>query len=162
MSLNPDGCRPDFLLGLAIIQALPGPNFNFAVFLGGLAVRGTACPTVLGALLAYIGIFTPGLALSVGMQSLWRLVRTKPMVVSALRGINATAVGLVFTAIYRLWEIGYLSKGASSGQSLAKDPWWVAVTAILYAGSAWFGLPPALAIAAGAVLGLSWYGAVGR
>jgi chromate transport protein ChrA len=152
----------DFLLGLAIIQAMPGPNFNFAVFLGALAVQGTPYPSILGALLAYIGIFLPGLTLTIGIQSLWRLIRANRLVMSGLRGINATAVGLVFTAVYRLSEIGYLSKGASSGQSLAKEPWWVAVTVIMYAGNAWFGLPAAVSIIAGAILGLGWYGAVGR
>ena len=81
---------------------------------------------------------------------------------SALRGINATAVGLVFTAVYRLWEIGNLTKENSQGQSLALDPWWVVVAALAYAETAWFKVPPAVAIVFGAVLGLCWYGAVGR
>ena len=152
----------NFLLGLAIIQALPGPNFNFAVFLGALAVQGTPYPAATGALMAYIGIFVPGLTLAVGAQSLWRLVRKKPMVVSALRGVNAAAVGLVFTAVYRLWEIGLLTKEVSSGQSLARDPWWVVVAAAAYSATAWFKVPAAAAIVCGAVLGLCWYGAVGR
>ena len=79
-----------------------------------------------------------------------------------LRGVNATAVGLVFTAVYRLWEIGYLTPKASQGQSLAKEPWWVVVAAVTYAESAWFQVPPAVAIVMGAALGLCWYGAVGR
>jgi chromate transport protein ChrA len=152
----------DFLIGLAIIQAFPGPNFNFSVYLGALALAPTSVPTVFGALLGFVGIFAPGLTLSVGVQSLWRVMRTKPWVISLLRGINATAVGLVFTAVYRLWEIGYLTPEASRGRSLADDPWWVVVAALTYAESAWFGVPPALAIVIGAVLGLGWYGAVGR
>jgi chromate transport protein ChrA len=136
----------DFLLGLAIIQALPGPNFNFSVYLGALALSPTKIPTVFGALLGFIGIFTPGLTLSVGVQSLWRVLRTKNWVISLLRGINAAAVGLVFTAVYRLWEIGYLTPESSDGKSLAEEPWWVVVAAVTYAESAWFGVPPALAI----------------
>lgn len=152
----------DFLIGLAIIQAFPGPNFNFSVYLGALALSGSPQPTVVGALLSYVGIFLPGLALAVGAQGFWRVLRTKPVFTSLLRGINATAVGLVFTAVYRLWEMGYLTAEDSSGQSLANEPWWVVVTVLTYAECAWFGVPPPVGIAFGAVLGLGWYGAVGR
>jgi chromate transport protein ChrA len=161
----------DFLIGLAIIQSFPGPNFNFAVFLGGLAVlsdkdvatghhRGSWM--VLGACLGYIGIFVPGLTLAVGVQSIWRVLREKSWVVGFLRGVNATAVGLVFTAVYRLWEIGHLNEKASSGESLGNDPWWLVIAALTYCASRWFGSPAAASIIGGGVLGLVWYGAVGR
>jgi len=151
----------DFLLGLAIIQAFPGPNFNFAVYLGALSLASTGTPTVFGGMLGYLGIFVPGIMLAVGVQSIWQALRKKAWVLSLLRGINAAAVGLVFTAVYRLWEIGYLSPESSSGKSLAGEPWWVVVAALTYAETAWFGVTPALAIVFGAVLGLGWYGAVG-
>ena len=77
-----------------------------------------------------------------------------------LRGINATAVGLVFTAVYRLWEIGYLTAERSDGRSLAEEPWWVVVAAVTYAETAWFKVPPAVAIVFGAILGLAWFGVV--
>ena len=152
----------DFLLGLAIIQALPGPNFNFAVYLGALALQRTQCPTIFGSLLAFVGIFLPGITLAVAVQGFWQVMRTKPWVVNVLRGINATAVGLVFTAVYRLRQIGYLTPKVSGGQSLALDAWWVVVATVTYAESAWFKAPLPLAIVSGAVLGLCWYGAVGR
>jgi chromate transport protein ChrA len=152
----------DFLLGLAIIQAFPGPNFNFSVYLGGLALASSSTPTILGAVVSFLAIFFPGLILAVGVQSIWQVMRTKAWVVSLLRGINASAVGLVFTAVYRLWQIGYLTPESSDGKSLADEPWWVVVAALTYAETAWFGTPPALAIVFGAVLGLGWYGAVGQ
>jgi chromate transport protein ChrA len=152
----------DFLLGLAIIQALPGPNFNFAVYLGALVLQKSQYPTIIGSLIAFVGIFSPGLTLAVAVQGFWRVMRTKQWVVNILRGVNATAVGLVFTAVYRLWEIGYLTPEVSKGQRLALNPWWVVVAAVTYAESAWFKIPPPLAIVIGAVLGLCWYGAVGR
>jgi chromate transport protein ChrA len=152
----------DFLIGLAIIQAFPGPNFNFGIFLGALTLASISTPTIFGALLGFVGIFLPGLTLAVGVQSIWRVLRTKAMIGSLLRGINATAVGLVFTAVYRLWEIGYLTPDVTHGQSLAMEPWWVVVAAVTFAESAWFGVPPAAAILLGAVLGLAWFGAVGR
>nr|XP_001388560.2 chromate ion transporter [Aspergillus niger CBS 513.88] len=113
----------DFLIGLAIIQAFPGPNFNFAVFLGALAVRTTSYPTVFGAFLCGLGIFFPGITLAVAIQSFWRVLR----------------------------------KQDRDGQSLAKEPWWVVIAAVTYAQSAWFKVPPAVAIVLGAVLGLCWY-----
>ncbi|KAJ6018894.1 hypothetical protein N7522_000961 [Penicillium canescens] len=152
----------DFLIGLAIIQAFPGPNFNFAVFLGALALQRSRFPTIFGAFLGGLGIFFPGITLAVAIQSFWRVLRKKKYVIDFLRGVNATAVGLVFTAVYRLWEIGYLTPDRSDGQSLAKEPWWVVVAAVTYAGSAWFNVPPAMAIVMGGILGLCWFGAVGQ
>lgn len=150
----------DFLIGLAIIQAFPGPNFNFAVFLGALALQTISYPTVFGAFLGGLGIFFPGITLAVAIQSFWRVLRKRKYVIDFLRGVNASAVGLVFTAVYRLWEIGYLAPLERNGQSLAKEPWWVVVAAVTYAESAWFKVPPAAATLLGAVLGLCWYGIV--
>lgn len=162
----------DFLIGLAIIQALPGPNFNFAVFLGGLAMLSDGSTTatghsqggrtILGACLGFLGIFVPGLALAVGVQAIWGVLRKRVWVVGFLKGVNATAVGLVFTAVYRLWQIGFLNQKASSGESLGDSPWWLAVAALTYCASRWFGSPAAVSIIGGGVLGLVWYGAVGR
>ncbi|KAJ2916423.1 hypothetical protein MD484_g4012, partial [Candolleomyces efflorescens] len=157
----------DFLLGLAIIQAMPGPNFNFAVYLGALAtLSGTTnrsvATTLPGAILAFIGIFTPGLFLSIGFQSVWRALRKRPEVVSILRGVNAAAVGFVFTAVYRLWEIGYLTKESARGTSLGREPWWLLVASATFTAVEWFGVPPPAAILGGGVAGLCWWGAVGR
>jgi chromate transport protein ChrA len=90
----------DFLIGLSIIHAFPGPNFNFAVYLGALSLQHSKWPLILGAFMGYVGIFIPGISLAVGIQSIWRVIRSKPAVVSFLRGVNATAVDLVFTAVY--------------------------------------------------------------
>lgn len=152
----------DFLLGLAIIQAFPGPNFNFGVYLGALAMQKSQFPTIFGAFLGFVGLFAPGLTLLVGVQSFWPILRRKKWILDLLRGIHATAVGLVFTAVYRLWEIGYLTAERSSGRSLGLEPWWVVTAAVSYAENAWFRVPSAAAIAMGAVLGLCWYGAISR
>ena len=81
----------DFLLGLALIQAFPGPNFNFAVYLGGLTLARTS--TTLGAVLGYVGIFVPGITLAVGFHSVWKVVRKNRGMASMLRGVNAAAAG---------------------------------------------------------------------
>jgi len=156
----------DFLLGLAVTQAMPGPNFNFAVYLGALTAAGPASnkpiPTVIGAILAFVGIFTPGLWLSVGFQSIWQSIRKRREVASILRGLNATAVGFIFTAVYRLWEIGYLTPESSKGISLGQEPWWLVVAATTFTAVEWFSVLPPIAILAGGTAGLAWWGAVGR
>jgi chromate transport protein ChrA len=150
----------DFLLGLAIIQAFPGPNFNFAVYLGALAVAGSGTDAAVGALIGYIAIFTPGLALHTGMMGLWKVLRRYRWFVSGLRGINATAVGLIYAAVYRLWEIGFLSKDFRNGASLGTDPWFLVIAATAYTGGMWFKMDAPVAILLGGVMGTIWYGVV--
>ncbi|OAQ85463.1 chromate transport protein ChrA [Purpureocillium lilacinum] len=169
----------DFLIGLALIQAFPGPNFNFAVYLGGLAARhqhhhhagdgsgnggsGSGSGSGLaGAAIGFAGIFIPGLVLVHAMTGVWGAARGRRWVRSLLRGVNAGAVGLVFTAVYRLWQMGRVDAGAQAGAALGDEPWWVAVAAGSYVGGAWFGVRPPVAIVAGAVLGLLWYAVVSR
>jgi chromate transport protein ChrA len=150
----------DFLIGLAIIQAFPGPNFNFAVYLGSLTAIYGGYGSFWGALVAYLGIFVPGLVTVHGEMGLWSALRAKRWVRSVLRGINAAAVGLIYTAVYRLWQIGWIDDGFEAGISLANDPWWVVVTATSYVGGYWFGLNAPMAIILGAIMGLIRYGVV--
>ncbi|KAI1805197.1 chromate transporter-domain-containing protein [Daldinia bambusicola] len=150
----------DFLIGLAIAQAFPGPNFNFAVFLGGLTAISQGYPSVTGAVIAFCGIFFPGIALVHGTMGIWRVLRGKRWVKSGVRGVNAGAVGLIYTAVYRIWQVGYIDEGFQSGKSLGDDPWWVVVTATAYVGGRYFGVAPPVAILLGAVLGMMRYGVV--
>lgn len=150
----------DFLVGLAIIQAMPGPNFNFAVYLGSLAASGAGVSSVAGALVAYLGIFLPGIWTVHGTMGVWGSVRGLRWVKSCLRGVHAGAVGLIYTAVYRLWQIGYVDEGYRNGTSLATEPWWVVVTATSFVGGMWFGVQPPVAIVVGAIMGLIWYGVV--
>ncbi|KAK2597391.1 hypothetical protein QQS21_006015 [Conoideocrella luteorostrata] len=150
----------DFLIGLAIAQAFPGPNFNFAVFLGGLAAINTGQPAILGAIVAYLGIFFPGMVLIHGTMGVWKVLRSKPWVKSGVRGVNAGAIGLIYTAVYRIWQVGYIDDGFQSGKSLGDDPWWVVVAATAYVGGKHFGLSAPFAILLGALLGLIRFGVV--
>ena len=150
----------DFLIGLALIQAFPGPNFNFAVYLGSLTASNAGQNSVVGALIGFFGIFIPGLWLVHGTIGVWAAIRGVRGVKSVLRGVNAGAVGLVYTAVYRLWQMGYIDEGYRNGTSLAVEPWWVVVTATSFVGGMWFGLKPFMAIILGAIMGLIWYGVV--
>ncbi|EPE32815.1 hypothetical protein GLAREA_05827 [Glarea lozoyensis ATCC 20868] len=150
----------NFLLGLALIQSFPGPNFNFAVYLGSLATVGTSLSPASGAILGFIGIFAPGLIIVTAVMGLWKTLRSRRWLLSILRGVNAGAVGLVFTAVYKLWQIGFVDADHQSGSPLGRDPWWVAITATSFVGGAWFGLSAPFAILLGGVMGLTWYGVV--
>lgn len=150
----------DFLIGVAIIQSLPGPNFNFAVYLGSLAAITLGYPSIVGAILGHIGLFVPGLIIVHGTMGVWGAIRGLRAVKSAIRGVNAAAVGLIYTAVYRLWQIGYIDEGFGQGTSLANEPWWVVVTATSYVGGYWFNLSPPVAILIGAVMGMIRYGVV--
>ncbi|KAG4415780.1 hypothetical protein IFR04_011080 [Cadophora malorum] len=150
----------DFLLGLAIIQAFPGPNFNFAVYLGGLTAVFGGHNAAIGALLGFLGIFLPGIVTVHGTMGIWSAIRGKRWVKSALRGLNAAAVGLIYTAVYRLWQIGFIDEGFEAGKSLGDDPWWVVVGVTSYVGGMWFNVSAPVAIVLGAVMGLIRYAVV--
>ncbi|MCJ1470542.1 hypothetical protein MMC07_009188 [Pseudocyphellaria aurata] len=150
----------DFLFGLALIQSFPGPNFNFAVYLGSLATKGSSLPSAAGMLIAYVGIFAPGLIIQTGIMGVWRSLRSRPWFLCLLRGVNATAVGFIYTAVYKLWTTGFVDESSQTGNSLGRDPWWVIITATSFVGGAWFNLSPPLAILLGAALGLVWYAVV--
>ncbi|SMR63827.1 unnamed protein product [Zymoseptoria tritici ST99CH_3D1] len=148
----------DFILGLAITQAFPGPNFNFAVYCGTLAVQGSRIPPVVGAMIGYVGIFLPGMWLHTGFIGLWSSVRKVQVVRALLRGIHASAVGLVFTAVYRIFQIGYLDGENQNGASLSRDPWWLVIVATSFVGGMHFGVSPPMAVGLGSVMGLVWFG----
>lgn len=151
----------DFLLGLAIIQAFPGPNFNFAVYLATLAVGDPRrLNPAAGAVIGFVAIFAPGLILHTGTMGGWSVLRRYRWATSGIRGVNAMAVGLVYTAVYRLFEIGYVGADFKSGSPLGGDPWWVVVTATSFVGGRWFGVSAPVAIVLGGVMGMVWYGVV--
>ncbi|KAL8674194.1 MAG: hypothetical protein Q9168_001403 [Polycauliona sp. 1 TL-2023] len=146
----------DFLLGLAIIQSFPGPNFNFAVYLGALATKGTSVPSFVGGLIAFVAIFAPGLVIMLGFLGLWQILQGRAWFQAILRGVNAAAVGLVFTAVYKLWEIGRVGGGGGGGgQPLGGDPWLVFITAASFVSGRWFGVIAPVAILLGGTGGIA-------
>ncbi|KAI1380922.1 chromate transporter-domain-containing protein [Hypoxylon crocopeplum] len=152
----------DFLIGLAIAQSFPGPNFNFAVFLGSLTAVNNGYPSILGALIAFLGIFLPGMVLVQGTMGIWAALRGRRWVKSVVRGVSAGAVGFIYTAVYRIWQVGYIDEGFQAGKSLGDDPWWVVVTATAFVGCRYFRFPPPVAIGVGAIMGLIRFGIISR
>ena len=90
-------------------------------------------------------------------MGLWRIISQKKWFLSTLKGINAAAVGLVFTAVYKLWQIGHLSADLQGGSPLGADPWLVCITATAYVGGEWFGINAPSAILLGGLLGVARY-----
>ncbi|KAI4124204.1 MAG: hypothetical protein LQ341_007096 [Variospora aurantia] len=90
-------------------------------------------------------------------MGIWGSLPKSRALLSVLRGVNAAAVGLVFTAVYRLWQIGFLDQENQDGQPLGGSPWWVVVTATSFVGGAWFGLNPPSAVVLGGVMGMIWH-----
>ncbi len=90
---------PDtFLAGYGAAQAVPGPLFTFAAFLGA---AGSQAPNgVFGAAIALVAIFLPGFLLLVGVLPFWNRFRQRPRARAAMLGANAAVVGLLGAALY--------------------------------------------------------------
>jgi chromate transporter len=87
-----------FLAGYGAAQAVPGPLFTFAAYLGTVMV---AAPNGwLGGLLCLLGIFLPSFFLAIGPLPFWDWFRRHPAMRSVLKGVNAAVVGLLLSALY--------------------------------------------------------------
>ncbi|MEZ9176889.1 chromate efflux transporter [Vibrio kanaloae] len=87
-----------FLTGYAAAQAVPGPMFTLATYLGYVLMPSAP---ITGALLATIAVFLPGFLLLLGVLKNWQAIASKPMVAGALSGVNAAVVGLLLAALYQ-------------------------------------------------------------
>jgi chromate transporter len=88
---------PAFMAGYGAAQAMPGPLFTFAAYLGALLNRGPG--GIAGAGIALVAIFLPGLLL-VGVLPFWGALRRHKAAWRALRGVNASVVGVLAAALY--------------------------------------------------------------
>lgn len=94
-----------FLAGYGAAQAMPGPLFTFAAYLGAM-IGGWSI-----ALLCLAAIFLPSFLLVMGILPFWNQLRAHPDVQAALRGVNAAVVGLLLAAFYDpVWTSGITSK----------------------------------------------------
>ena len=85
-----------FLNGYGLAQAVPGPLFTFAAYLGAIATP-VHSPAI-GAAIALIGLFLPGLLLVYGALPFWDAFRARPLAQAAMRGANAAVVGVLAAA----------------------------------------------------------------
>jgi chromate transporter len=97
-----------FLAGYGLAQAVPGPLFTFAAYLG--AVMGPAPNGVTGAAIALVALLLPGMLLVYGMIPFWDAMRTRPAAQAAMRGANAAVVGILAAALYNpVWTSAVLT-----------------------------------------------------
>jgi chromate transporter len=99
-----------FLAGYGAAQAVPGPLFTFAAYLG--AVANPSPHGVPGAILGLIGIFLPGILVLLGALPFWDALRKKTGAQAMMRGVNAAVVGLLGAALYNpVWTSSVHARG---------------------------------------------------
>ena len=131
-----------FLAGYGAAQAVPGPLFTFAAYLG--AVMQTPPNGWAGGAFALAAIFLPSFLLVAGALPFWDALRARADFQSALRGINASVVGLLLAALYHPVWTAAIAGPADFGLALLafgllalwRVPPWLVVAIAALGGSA--------------------------
>lgn len=106
-----------FLTGYAAAQAVPGPMFTFATYIGYELMPQAP---IAGALIATLAVFLPGFLLLLGVLKNWQSLAKNPKVSGAVNGVNASVVGLLVAALYQpvftsavlnAWDIAFVLVG---------------------------------------------------
>ena len=126
----------DFLAGYGAAQAVPGPLFTVAAYLG--SVMNAPPNGIAGGLIALIAIFLPGLLILTGALPFWDRFRVKVGAQAVMRGVNAAVVGILAAALYDpLWKtsIGGWTDAALAFAgllmlTLGKFPAWLVVAIV--------------------------------
>lgn len=127
----------DFLAGYGFVQAMPGPLFTFATYLG--AVKGGLS----GSVIATLAIFLPAFLLIAAALPFWNRLCRNERVQWAMHGINAAVVGILLAALYDpIWT------------SSVHTPGDFTLALMLFAMLAWWKLPPWTAVLAGSAGGM--------
>lgn len=87
-----------FITGYAAAQAVPGPMFTFATYIGYQLFENAP---ITGALIATLAVFLPGFLLLLAVLKDWQILAAKPRVAGALAAVNAAVVGLLIAALYQ-------------------------------------------------------------
>ncbi|HEX2788971.1 MAG TPA: chromate efflux transporter [Steroidobacteraceae bacterium] len=131
-----------FLAGYGAAQAIPGPLFSFAAYLG--AVVSLSPHGLPGAALGLLAIFLPGMLILIGVLPFWNSFRQRSGAQAAMRGINAAVVGLLGAALYNpIW---------TSSVKTAAD---VGVALIGFVLLTVWRAPPLLVVVVSALLGMT-------
>lgn len=129
--------QADFTAGYGAVQAVPGPLFTFASYLGAM-ING-----VTGALIATAAIFLPAFLLIIGALPFWNTFRANPDIQGALTGVNAAVVGILLAALYNpLWTSAILA------------PSDFALACVLFLMLVFWKLPPWVVVISGAAGGM--------
>ncbi len=125
-----------FLAGYGAAQAVPGPLFTFAAYLGAIIGGWKA------AVVCLVAIFLPSFLLVVGILPFWDALRRRETAQAVLRGVNAAVVGLLLAAFYNpVWTSGILTKADFGLAAVAflllllwRTPPWLVVVLCAAAG----------------------------
>jgi chromate transporter len=131
-----------FLAGYGAAQAMPGPLFTFAAYLGAAMAQPPS--GWLGAGLCLLAIYLPSFLLLIGILPFWDRLRRMVAVQATLRGVNAAVVGLLIAAFYTPVWTGGIRSGADFGVGLAaflllvfwRVPPWIVVILGAVSGAA--------------------------
>lgn len=127
----------DFLAGYGAAQAVPGPLFTFAGYLGAMSGG------ITGAIVATVAIFLPAFLLVAGALPFWNGLRNSPRVQGALIGINAAVVGILLAAFYvPIWTTAITARVD------------FALALLLFILLVFWKLPPWVVVLAGALAGM--------
>lgn len=137
--------RDVFLAGYGAAQALPGPLFTFAAYLGTVILPGEHA--WMGGLVAMTALLLPSMFLVIGALPYWNALRTQPACQAALKGANAAVVGILMAAFYNpVFLSGIPSANAMILALMAfgalqfwKVPAWAVVIACAALGTAMLG-----------------------
>lgn len=125
-----------FLAGYGATQAVPGPLFTFAAYLG------TVMKGWQGGLVATFAVFLPAFLLILGALPFWDSLRNNPKIKGAIMGVNAAVIGILISAFYfPIWTSSILA---------TVD---FALAAILFSMLAYWKLPPWIIVVSGAIGG---------
>ncbi|MDB5476389.1 MAG: chrA, partial [Phenylobacterium sp.] len=132
-----------FLGGYGAVQALPGPLFSFAGFVG--AAQGYAPGGWAGGLVALVAIFLPSLLLVLGVLPFWDRLKAYPQARGALAGVNAVVVGLLAAALWQPVLTSTVQKptdwaliaAAWVFMNIARLPPWLVVIGFAVATGVW-------------------------
>lgn len=125
-----------FLAGYGATQAVPGPLFTFAAYLG------TVMKGWQGGLVATFAVFLPAFLLILGALPFWDSLRNSPKIKGAIMGVNAAVIGILISAFYfPIWTSSILA------------PVDFALAAILFSMLAYWKLPPWIIVVSGAIGG---------
>jgi chromate transporter len=108
--------QDSFLAGYGAAQAVPGPLFTFAAFLG--AVSKPSPHGVAGAVLGIVGVFLPGILILLGTLPFWDTFRQRVGARALMRGVNAAVVGLLGAALYSLLWVNSVGSPADFALAL--------------------------------------------
>lgn len=130
----------DFLAGYGAAQAVPGPLFTFAGYLG--AVEDPSPNGVVGGTVALLAIFLPGFLLVVGALPFWSVLQARTAFLTALGGVNAAVVGILLAALYRPVFTSAVSSATDLALAVAafgalmylRAPPWMVVLGCVLAG----------------------------